>query len=89
MEEHSIETLIHRAILTPITSYAHHAGTWHIGIKYPDIWAGLARIAPATFRSPNDLAKIKTTPVILVQGDKDRLVPVRGARRCATKMKEL
>lgn len=64
-------------------------GTWHIGIKYPDIWAGLAPIAPATFRSPSDLVKIKTTPVILVQGDKDRLVPVRGARRWAAKMKEL
>ena len=64
-------------------------GTWHIGIKYPDIWAGLAPIAPATFRSPDDLEKVKTTPVILVQGDKDRLVPVRGARRWAAKMKEL
>ena len=64
-------------------------GTWHIGINYPDIWAGLAPIAPATFRSPDNLAKIKTTPVILVQGDKDRLVPVQGARRWAAKMKEL
>jgi len=64
-------------------------GTWHLGIKYPDIWAGLAPIAPATFRSPDDLANIKTTPVILVQGDKDRLVPVRGARRWASRMKEL
>ena len=64
-------------------------GTWHIGIKYPEIWAGLAPIAPATFRSPNELTKIKSTPVILVQGDKDRLVPVRGAQRWAAKMKEL
>ena len=64
-------------------------GTWHIGIKFPDIWAGLAPIAPATFRSPDNLTKIKTIPVILVQGDKDRLVPVRGARRWAAKMKEL
>ena len=64
-------------------------GTWHIGIKYADIWAGLAPIAPATFRSSDDLVKIKTTPVILVQGDKDRLVPVRGARRWASRMKEL
>ena len=64
-------------------------GTWHIGINYPDRWAGLAPIAPATFRSPDNLAKIKTTPVILVQGDKDRLVPVQGARRWAAKMEEL
>ena len=25
-------------------------GTWHLGLKYPDIWAGLAPIAPAIFR---------------------------------------
>jgi predicted peptidase len=64
-------------------------GTWHIGIKYPGIWAGLAPIAPAMFRSPDDLASIKRTPVILVQGEKDRLVPVRVARRWAEKMNEL
>jgi len=64
-------------------------GTWHIGIKFSDTWAGLAPIAPATFRSPDELQKIKSIPVILVQGDKDRLVPVRGARRWASKMQEL
>ena len=64
-------------------------GTWHLGIKYPDVWAGLAPIAPATFRSPSNLEKIKTTPVVLIQGDKDRLVPVENARRWADKMKEL
>ncbi len=64
-------------------------GTWHIGTKFPDIWAGLAPIAPATFLSPDNLKKIESTPVILVQGDKDRLVPVQAARRWASKMEEL
>ena len=64
-------------------------GTWHIGMKYPDIWAGLAPIAPAAPRNINDLAKAKHIPVILVQGDRDRLVPVSGARRWAAKMKDL
>ena len=64
-------------------------GTWHLGIKYPDIWAGLAPIAPAIFRSTNDLEKIKHIPVIVVQGDKDTLVPVKGARQWVDKMKEL
>jgi poly(3-hydroxybutyrate) depolymerase len=64
-------------------------GTWHLGIKYPDIWAGLAPIAPAIFRSPNDLEKIKHIPVIVVQGDQDKLVPVAGARRWVEKMKDL
>jgi poly(3-hydroxybutyrate) depolymerase len=65
-------------------------GTWHIGIKYADEWAALAPIAPAIFgKNPNELEKIKSTPVILVQGDKDALVPVAGARRWADQMKKL
>ena len=64
-------------------------GTWHLGIKYPSLWAGLAPIAPAIYRSPDALARIKAMPVILVQGDADRLVPVAMARRWAAKMKQL
>src|SRR5262249_47765516 len=62
-------------------------GTWHLGIKHPDIWAGLAPIAPAIFRSVDGLDKIKHIPVILVQGDADKLVKVDGARRWADGMK--
>jgi enterochelin esterase-like enzyme len=64
-------------------------GTWHLGLKYPDLWAGLAPIAPAIFRGPEELEKIKHLPVILVQGDQDKLVPVAGARRWAEQMKKL
>jgi poly(3-hydroxybutyrate) depolymerase len=64
-------------------------GTWHLGLKYPSIWAALAPIAPAIYRSPNSLTKITHMPVIIVQGDKDRLVSVKIARRWVAKMKEL
>lgn len=65
-------------------------GTWHLGIKHADEWAALAPIAPAIFgRDPRELEKIKSTPVMLVQGDKDALVPVAGARRWAEQMKKL
>jgi poly(3-hydroxybutyrate) depolymerase len=64
-------------------------GTWHLGLKYPDVWAGLAPIAPAIFRKAEDVEKIKHLPVILVQGDQDKLVPVDGARRWAEEMKKL
>jgi poly(3-hydroxybutyrate) depolymerase len=63
-------------------------GTWHLAIKHPDIWAGLAPIAPAIFQPATDVAKIKHIPVILVQGDDDKLVPVAGARRWAEEMKK-
>jgi poly(3-hydroxybutyrate) depolymerase len=64
-------------------------GTWHLGLKHPDLWAGLAPIAPAIFRKATAVEKIKHIPVILVQGDKDKLVPVAGARRWAEEMKKL
>lgn len=62
-------------------------GTWHLGIKYPDIWAALGPIAPAAPRSTSGLEKMTHIPVIVIQGDKDGLV--RGARRWVAKMKEL
>jgi poly(3-hydroxybutyrate) depolymerase len=37
-------------------------GTWHLALKYPEIWAGLAPIAPAIFRKPQDVAGVKHTP---------------------------
>ena len=64
-------------------------GTLHIGIKYPEKWAALGPISPAIYRSPDELEKIPRTPVILVQGDKDRLVPVSIARNWVNKMKDL
>ena len=64
-------------------------GTWHLGLKYPAIWAGLAPIAPAIYRSPDALTKIKDMPVIVVQGDADKLVPVAIARKWVARMKQL
>jgi poly(3-hydroxybutyrate) depolymerase len=65
------------------------AGAWHLGTKYPDIWAGVAPVAPAAFGQPSTLVKMKHIPVIVVQGDKDTLVRPEGTRRWVDKMKEL
>ncbi len=64
-------------------------GAWHLALKHPDIWAALAPIAPAIFRPAADVAKIKHIPVILIQGDQDKLVPVASPRRWAEEMKKL
>ena len=64
-------------------------GTLHLGIKHPDLWAGLAPMAPAIFHKPDELEKIKHVPVIMIQGDKDKLVRVELVRPWAEKMKEL
>ena len=64
-------------------------GTWHLGIKHPSLWAAIAPISPAIYRAPTELEKIKHIPVIVVQGAKDRLVPVDGVRKWVDKMKQL
>ena len=62
-------------------------GTIHLAFKYPDIWAALGPIAPAIFRKP-DVEKIKHIPIVMVQGDADKLVKVEGPRRWAEEMKK-
>ena len=64
-------------------------GTWHFGVKYPELWAALAPVAPAFYSSPDELAKIQKTPVIVVQGDDDPFVSVNVTRQFVEKMKSL
>ena len=64
-------------------------GTLHLGMKYPGRWAALAPIAPAIYRSPRGLTAIRHTPVIVVQGARDRLVRASSTRRWIRKMQEL
>jgi len=64
-------------------------GTWYLGMKHPELWAAIAPVAPAIFSGPDDLAKIKNTPVVLVQGDDDRFVKVETTRQWGEKMKSL
>lgn len=58
-------------------------GTIHIGTTYPEIWAGLAPLAPAIMsgRDKADVLKKHNIAMMLVTGDKDRLIPVAGIRR--------
>ena len=65
------------------------AGTWHFARKMPDLWAGLAPMAPAAFGVPEGLEDIKHIPVIVIQGDEDRLVPVEGTRRWVARLEEI
>ena len=63
------------------------AGTYHLAMQFPDIWAGLGVAAPAPSVSPDTLEKIAHLPIIVLQGDQDRLVG--STRRWVAKMKEL
>ncbi len=63
-------------------------GTWHLGQKYSERWAGIAisagRANPATY--PFD--KIKDKAVVIFHGDKDVEVPVSASRAMDKALKE-
>lgn len=64
-------------------------GTLYLGMKYKELWAGLGAIAPAIYSNPEQLSSIATMPIIVVQGDEDRLVKVENTRRWTETMKRL
>ncbi|HSH75185.1 MAG TPA: PHB depolymerase family esterase [Longimicrobiales bacterium] len=64
-------------------------GTWHLGMKYPDVWAALGLLAPAIYTDPDALERARHLPVIVVQGDADQLVDVNVTRTWVAKMQEL
>jgi predicted peptidase len=65
------------------------AGTYHLAAKYPSLWAGLAVAAPAPSAPPTQLEAFKHLPVLVLQGDDDRSVPVAQTREWVAKMRAL
>jgi poly(3-hydroxybutyrate) depolymerase len=58
------------------------AGTYYLGAKYKDIWAGLAPIAGLGGIADAAAAEpFKSIPMLLLHGDKDSLIPVATSRR--------
>jgi poly(3-hydroxybutyrate) depolymerase len=65
-------------------------GTIYLGSKYNQYWAALAAYAPAvSLEIDATLAKLRNTPMFIVQGDNDNLVNVAGTRRWVEAMKTL
>jgi poly(3-hydroxybutyrate) depolymerase len=64
-------------------------GVLHLAMKYKGEWAALAALAPAIYSNPEALVAIRTTPIIMVQGDLDVLVKVENTRRWVEEMKQL
>lgn len=65
------------------------AGTVYLGATRNDLWAGLAPLAPALGGPMDMLKQLGKTPVYVVSGDKDRLVPVATVRSWVEEMKRL
>ena len=57
------------------------AGTWHLGMKYPEKWAALAPLASGGTNHDYDMKKLKAQlGVIVVHGVKDNLCPIGACR---------
>jgi predicted peptidase len=65
------------------------AGTYHLAAKHPHLWAGLAVAAPAPSAAPTELESFRHVPILVLQGDDDRSVPVARTREWVAKMREL
>ena len=68
------------------------AGALFLGIKHQDIWAAVAASAPAVRTERHtqaELEQAKGMPLILIQGDADRAVPVEETRQWAAKARDL
>jgi poly(3-hydroxybutyrate) depolymerase len=64
-------------------------GALYLGGKYPNLWAGIAPMAPAVFFDSSILEKMTQIPVYIVSGELDLLVPVGSVRRWVRQMEEL
>jgi predicted esterase len=63
-------------------------GALHMGEKYASIWAGVAGLAPAAFGFQWSAdQKLKNVPLLIIVGDKDRLVA--GSQQLADQLKGL
>ena len=66
------------------------AGTYHLGARFPDVWAGLAVAAPAPLDENIDqLALFTEVPVLVLHGDEDASVSVERSRAWVARMEEL
>jgi len=62
-------------------------GTWHLGAKYPDVWAALGPIAG--IGSPATVERMRDIPQFVVHGDADPTVAVTYSRAMVARMKAL
>ena len=66
------------------------AGTYYLGSRHPDVWAGLAAVAGGSMTSGYvDEEAIRHIPFLVIQGSDDRTVPAAGARESVARMREL
>ncbi len=61
-------------------------GTWHLGAKYPDIWAALAPFSG--YGNPAAVVAMKHIPEFVVHGDADLTLPAAFSRAMVAELKK-
>jgi len=64
-------------------------GSFHLAMRRPDVWAAVAPLSPAIYGDPSRVRAMRALPVIVVQGERDRLVPAANTRRWIAQMEQL
>lgn len=64
-------------------------GSFHLAMRRPQTWAAVAPLAPAIYGDPARVRTMRDLPVIVVQGERDRLVRVENTRRWVAQMRDL
>jgi poly(3-hydroxybutyrate) depolymerase len=62
-------------------------GTWHLGPKYPEVWAALGPVAG--IGDPTALEQMRNLPQFVVHGDADPTVAVTFSRAMVARMRAL
>ena len=63
------------------------SGSWYLGPKYSQIWAGLATFAGGV--APASAPQVKHIPQFVVHGSADTTVPVERSRTMVAKLQRL
>jgi predicted esterase len=63
------------------------SGTWYLGPKYSQVWAGLASFAGGV--TPEAAPQVKHIPQFVVHGDADTTAPVQRSRTMVAELKRL
>ena len=65
------------------------AGTYYLGGKYNDVWAGLAPIAGAGGIAEGTADRYKSLPTLIMHGEKDSIVPAATSRKAVAALQSV
>lgn len=63
-------------------------GVLHLGRKYPGHWAAIAAMAPGVPDAGAGFEVMRDTPLMIMIGDRDELLPIEGMRNALARLRE-